>query len=239
MKAIFILLCLLCLLAFAVPAPSQQLIVEERTVKNEESIELQAWTARLDQDMDYCMETYGNFIKEFFKTKVSKRGKTILVAEKTVFPELSALRIDQRAVFATETGGTSVSLTFSPGYDIHFGRAVYEEEFMRCEQLVKNFVRYHYNAFYGEKIKSIEDQIRSKQNDIESNSKRIDRNNKTIADNNKSGGDEAKTKTKNDKLIREIETYTSDTSTKRNEISSLEDELKVNNESLRKVDAYR
>lgn len=239
MKIIFLLFCSLCAISITMPAISQQLIVEERIVKNEESIDLQSWTARLDQDMDYCMETYGSFIKEFFKTKVSKRGKSILVAEKTAFPELSNLRMDQRAIFATETGGTSVSFTFSPGYDIHFGHESYEQEFKKCESFVRNFVRYHYNTFYGEKISSIEKEISSRQNDIESNGKKIDRNNKAVADNSKAGNDDAKAKSKNEKLLREIDTYTSDTATKRNEITTLEVELRAHKESLLKVAAFK
>jgi hypothetical protein len=217
------------------PGRSQQLVVEERIVKNEESIDLNAWTARLDQDMDYCMETYGDFIKEFFKIKVSKRAKTILVAEKAAIPELSNLRLDQRALFGTETGGTSVSFTFSPGYDLHFGHEAYAEEFKKGELFVKNFVRYHYNAFYGEKIKSIEDQIKNKLNDIESNLKKIERNKKTIAD----AGDDAKSIAKNERLLRDNDNYSSDNNTKRNEISTLETDLKSTNEILRKVDAFK
>jgi len=230
-----LLLCLFCLIQFALPGRSQQLVVEERIVKNEESIDLNAWTARLDQDMDYCMETYGDFFKEFFKIKVSKRTKTILVAEKAAIPELSNLRLDQRALFGTETGGTSVSFTFSPGYDLHFGHEAYAEEFKKGELFVKNFVRYHYNAFYGEKIKSIEDQIKNKLNDIESNLKKIERNKKTIAD----AGDDAKSIAKNERLLRDNDNYSSDNNTKRNEISTLEADLKSTNEILRKVDAFK
>jgi len=225
----------ICLILVALAANSQQLIVEERKVKNEESIELFSWTARLDQDMDYCMETYGSFIKELFKIKVTKQGKTMLVAEKAAIPELSNLRLDQRALFAAETGGTAVSFTFSPGYDIHFGHDAYEEEFKKGELFVKNFVRYHYTEFYEEKAKSTESQIKSKLNDIESNIKKIERNKKTIGD----GGDDAKSQSKNEKLLKENDNYASDSNTKRNEISILEGELKTFNESLRKVEAFR
>ena len=239
MKAIFPYPGILCLVLFTTSAFAQQLFVEERAVKNEESISLQSWTARLDQDMDYCMETYEGFIKEFFNTKVSKRGKAILVAEKTLFPELSELRLDQPAIFYVETGGTSVSFTFSPGYDIHAGKETYQDEFIRGEQFVKNFVRYHYKVFYNERIKSIQAKIDSKQKDIESNDKKIERNNKAIADINTAGGEDTKSKAKSDKMKREIDAYSTDSNTKRDEISVLESELEFNNVSLRKVDAFK
>lgn len=239
MNTISTVLTALFLILLTLPATSQQLIVEERTVKNEESVALQSWTALLDQEQDYCMETYEKFIKEFFKTKVSKRGKTILVAEKTAFPELTDLRLDQRAIFAAQTGGTSVSFTFSPGYDLHFGKEMYAEEFKKCEQFVKNFVRYHYKEFYSEKIKSIQDKIDSNKKDIESNDKKIERNNKAIADYSKSGGDDAKSQAKTDKMRREIDAFNIESSTKRDEISSLESELEFNNISLRKVETFR
>jgi len=223
-----------CLFLCANAALAQQLMVEERIVKNEESIELNSWTARLDQDMNYCMGTYEDFIKEFFKAKVDKRGKSILVAEKTLIPELSKFRLDQRAIFTVETGGTAISFTFSPGYDLHFGHELYSDEFKKAEVFVKNFVRYHYKAFYNEKIKSIQDKIKSKQNDIESNGKKTDRNNKSIAE-----GDADKAKVKNDKLLRENEAYTADSASKRKEISDLEADLAQANESLRKVEDFK
>ncbi len=216
---------------------AQQLVVEERKVKNEESNELYAWTALIDQDQSYCMDTYSSFIKEFFKAKVDKRGKTILVTEKTVFPELSKLRLDQRAIFAVETGGTAVSFTFSPGYDIHFGREDYKSEFEKAESFVKNYVRYHYKTFYNEKIKSIQDKMKSTQNEIDSNSKKTEKNTKSIADNNKSGGDD-KSKSKNEKLLRENDSYTAENASKRREISMLEEELSRANESLQKVERF-
>ena len=239
MKVIITMLSMLCLTLFNLPANSQQLFVEERTVKNEESVALQSWTAVLDQDQDYCMRTYEQFIKEFFNTKVSKRGKTILVAEKTAFPELSDLRLDQRAIFASEAGGTSVSLTFSPGYDLHFGKEMYADEFRKGERFVKNFVRYHYKQFYGERIKSIQDKIESNQKDIESNDKKIQRNNKAIADNSKNGGEDAKSKARNDKMKREIDAYTIESNTKRDEIATLEGDLEFNSINLKKVESFK
>ena len=228
-----------CLLLFgAADAVAQQLVVEERLVENEESTELKSWTARVDQDMDYCMDTYTKFIKELFNTKVDKRGKTILVAEKTVFPELSKLRLDQRAIFVTESSGTAISFTFSPGYDIHFGEEAYAEEFRKAESFVKSFVRYHYKTFYNEGIKDIQDKIKSKQNDIETNGKRTDRNAKTIAD-NKSDGETEKTKVRNDKLQREIDSYTADTESKRKEIVALEEDMAKLKASLSKVEEFK
>lgn len=217
---------------------AQTLVVEERTIKNEESVELSSWTARLDQTPDYCMDTYGDFIKELFKTKVDKRGKTMLVAEKTLMPEISSLRIDQRTIFTQESGGTAVSFTFSPGYDIHFSHKEYGAEFSKAETFVKGFVRFHYQKYYKDQIETLKSKIQSRQNDIESNGKKLDKNNKAILD-NKSSGETDKTKSKNEKMLRENDSYTADTATKRREISDLEDQLAKANESLRKVLDYK
>lgn len=217
---------------------AQMLSVEERSVKTEESIEIASWTARLDQNVDYCMDTYGDFIKELTKTKVDKKGKNVLVAEKTVIPEIMSLRMDQRAIFTPESSGTAVSFTFSPGYDIHLGHDKYEKEFAKCESFVKSYVRYHYEKFYGGQISSLKDKIKSRQNDIESNGKRLDKNNKSIAE-NKSDGETDKTKSKNEKMLRENDGYTLDTSKKRREIEDLENQLANANEALQKALGYR
>ena len=230
MKTCFILLWVF----VSLTSVAQTLSVEERTIKNEESVDLNSWTARLDQDMENCMDSYADFIKETFKTKVEKRGKNILVAEKTQFPELSNLRLDQRAIFTVESSGTSVSFTFSPGYDIHFGRDAYKSEFAKAEILVKSFVRFHYNTYYEAQIKTIQDKIKSLQGDIDSNTKKTDKNNKSITD-NKSDGETEKTKSRNEKMTRENEGYTADSASKRTQITDLESQLAKFNQALQKT----
>ena len=134
-------------------------------------------------------------LKSYLRRRWKSVGKNILIAEKTQFPELSNLRLDQRAIFTVESSGTSVSFTFSPGYDIHFGGDSYKSEFAKAEILVKSFVRFHYNSFYESQIKTIQDKMKTLQSDIDSNSKKTDKNNKSITD-NKSDGETDKTKVK-------------------------------------------
>jgi hypothetical protein len=213
---------------------AQTLLVEQRPIKNEESVELNSWTARLDQDMETCMDSYSDFVKEKFKTKVEKRGKNILVAERTQFPELSNLRIDQRAIFTVESSGTSVSFTFSPGYDIHFGGDSYKSEFAKAETFVKGFVRFHYDNYYEAQIKTIQDKIKSLQSDIDSNTKKTDKNNKSITD-SKSEGETEKSKSKNEKMMRENAEYAADSASKRTQITDLESQLAKFNQALQKT----
>jgi hypothetical protein len=215
---------------------AQQLKVEERKIKNEEGIDMLSWTAVLDQNIDYCKDSYEAFMKEFFKAKTDKRGKNILVAEKVLIPELSNLRMDQRTLFSVETGGTAVSFTFSPGHDIHFSRDQHDEEFSKAESFTKGFARYHYKRFYNEKLKSIEEKIKSKESDVASNYKKADRNTKSIADNSKSGGD---VKSKNDKLQREIDGLTEVNSKMKDEIAGLEDESSKIKKILEEVEKFR
>ena len=217
---------------------AQTLSVEQRIVKTEESEDVNSWTARLDQDMESCMDSYSDFIKEKFKTKVEKRGKNILVAVKTQFPELSDLRLDQRAIFTVESSGTSVSFTFSPGYDIHFGKEPYKAEFAKGETFAKGFVRFHYQTYYEAQIKTIQDKMKSLQNDIDSNSKKTDKNNKAITD-NKSDGETDKTKSKNEKMMRENEQYTAESASKRTQITDLESQLSKFNQALQKTLDYK
>jgi hypothetical protein len=142
--------------------------------------------------------------------------------------------LDQRAIFAAESSGTSVAFTFSPGYDIHFGTELYKSEFAKGEIFVKGFVRYHYTSYYEEQIKTIQDKIKSLQSDIDSNTKKTDKNNKSITD-NKSEGETEKTKTKNEKMMRENEGYTADSASKRTQITDLEAQLAKFNQALQKT----
>jgi flagellar biosynthesis chaperone FliJ len=213
---------------------SQTLRVEERKVKTEESAEVSSWTAIIDQDVDFCRDSYDAFIKEFLKTKTDKRGKNVLVAVKVVIPELTNLRIDQRAIFGTETGGTSVSFTFSPGYDVHFSNDSYADEFSKAEAFTKNFVRYHYKRFYNDQLKSLQETLDSKKNEIASNEKKIDRNDKTLQGYQKSGGDA----TKSDNLKRENDNLNAANSKLKVEMDKIEEEIEQIKERLNKVSAF-
>lgn len=234
MKTKFTILTLATSTLVTLASYAQTLLVERRPVKTEESSEVESWTAKFDQDQSYCQDIYSSFIKELAKTKVEKRGKNILVAEKTQFPELSNLRIDQRAIFTPESGGTSVSFTFSPGYDIHFSSENYKEEFAKAEKFVKNYVQYHYKKYYNDLIESLKSKMKSLQSDIESNGKKMDKNNKTIAS-NISEGETEKSKSKNDKLNKENNQLAADTDSKRKDLADIEDQLAKANDSLHKV----
>jgi hypothetical protein len=230
MKSVVLMASLIFLAEFSF---SQTLRVEERKVKTEESAEVSSWTAILDQDIDFCRDSYDAFIKEYIKTKTNKRGKSVLVAERVVIPELTNLRMDQRAIFGTETGGTSVSFTFSPGYDVHFSNELYEDEFSKAEEFTKNFVRFHYKRFYGGELKSLQETLDSKKSEIASNEKKIDRNDKSIQGYQKSGGDD--TKAKSDNLKRENDNLNAANSKLREEMDKIEEEMDKIKSHLTKI----
>ncbi len=222
---------------------AQRLEIEDRTAKNEESRDIDSWTAHLDQDVSYCMETYSDFVKKTFDVKTSKLQKSMLVIEKHAFSEVSGLRIDLRTSFNSESSGTAVAFMFSPGYDIHFGHVLYKEEFAKGEMFVKNYVRYHYQTYYNEVIKKLQSKSTDKLNDIASNEKKIERNKKSIADNDKKiiAGDEnaAKLQERSSKMEKENKELDAEILKFRNEITKLQDEIIAANESLKKVNEYK
>jgi len=238
MKGILIIIVLLT----AATGYSQQLKVENKTVKNEEGNEVDAWVAHLDQTPEECMESYDDFMREVFEQKTEKLSKTARIVTRTQFHELSSLRIDQRAFFITESGGTGVAFTFSPGYDVHFSTKTYTEEFKNAERFVKSFVKFHYKDFYSKKIKSIQATVKDKESTIESNDKKIEKNKKSILDNNKDidkgSSDAGKLKIRNESMEKENLTLTGDNSKQRAEIVVLQEQLTKLNESLKKVEEF-
>lgn len=221
---------------------AQYLKVESKTIKNEEGNEVDTWVAHLDQLPEECMESYDDFMSKVFDHKTERRNKTLRVVTKTQFHELSNLRIDQRAFFIAESGGTAVSFTFSPGYDVHFGPKSYPEEFKNCERFVKSFVKFHYKDFYNKKIAALQETIKEKQDKIASNDKKIEKNKKSILENNKDidkgGSDAGKLKIRNESLEKENISLEGDVSKDRSEITLLQDQLTKLNESLKKVEEF-
>lgn len=224
-------------------ANAQRLEVEDRSAKNEDSRDVDSWTAHLDQDVSYCMGTFSDFIKKSFDIKTSKLQKNMLIVEKHVFSEVSGLRVDLRASFNTESAGTAVSLMFSPGYDIHFGHSLYKDEFSKGEAFVKNYVRFHYETYYNEVIKKLQDRSKDKLDDIASDEKKIEKNKKSIADNDKKiiAGDEnaAKLQERTSKMEKENKELEAEILKFRDEITKLQDEIIAANASLAKVKEFR
>jgi len=228
---------------FTIALGAQTLQVEQRSMNNEESRQVDAWIAHLDQPVSYCMDTYSDFMKKTFSAKIDKRSKNVLSVNKTVFPEVSNLRIDQRAVFAQESAGTAVAFMFSPGYDIHFGKELYNAEFVKGEAFVKNYIRYHYQTFYNETIKDINSKIKSKQKSISSNQSKIDKNLKSMKENDEDiavgSVDSEKLKEKNAKLEKDNATLNAEIEKLNTEISALSADIGKANQSLQLVEGYR
>lgn len=221
---------------------AQQLKVESKTIKNQDGKDIEAWVAHIDQAADECMESYGDFMKKVFDVKTSKENKTMMMVEKVQLNEMSGLRLDQRTFFTTESAGTAVAFTFSPGYDIHFGSKLYSDEFERGEKLAKSFVKFHYKDFYNKKIKVVQEALKDKQDEIISDEKKIEKNKKSMLDNNKkmSNGDSdaGKLRIKNDSMEKENSTMEAEIAGDRSEIKSLQDQLIKFQESLRKVEEF-
>ncbi len=221
---------------------AQQLKVESKTIKNQDGKDIEAWVAHLDQEVDACMESYDDFMKEVFNLKVSKENKTMMMVEKAQLNEMSGLRLDQRSFFIAESGGTAVAFTFSPGYDIHFGSKLYSDEFERGEKLVKSFVKFHYKDFYNKKIKELQKTLEDKQEEITSDEKKIEKNKKSMLDNNKkinSGDSDAgKLRIRNDGLEKENMTMEGDIAKDKSDIKILQDQLIKLHDSLRNVEEF-
>lgn len=228
---------------FTLALRAQTLQVEQRSMNNEEARQVDAWVAHLDQPVSYCMDTYSDFMKKTFSAKIDKRSKNVLSVNKTVFPEVSNLRIDQRAVFAQESAGTAVAFMFSPGYDIHFGKELYNAEFLKGEAFVKNYIRYHYQTFYNQTIKDINSKIKSKQKSISSNQSRIEKNLKSMKENDEDiaagSTDSEKLKEKNAKIQKDNETLNTEIEKLNTDISTLNTDIGKANQSLQLVEAYK
>ncbi len=226
-----------CLKTFA-----QKLSVMNGQAVTEEGIEMDCWTAYLDQDVEYCQKSFDAFMDKSFAYKTYKRAKGIYSVDKKRFSEITALRLDVRAIFNKESGGASVSFIFSPGYDVYLSTTTYSDDFQKAEKLVKNYVRFHYNAYYTKLNESYASKIKDRENDIKSNENKIDKLREYISANEAKisaadpGAD--KLKDKNSRYQKEIEEKTASIIASRTEIAKLQENIITANESLKKVSAY-
>lgn len=223
---------------------AQNLLITEQKLKNEDQSDVDAWLAHLDQNMEYAEKSFEKFMKETFSYEADKVKKTnVMKVTKVKFAEISPLRVDLRAVLGPEGTGCTVGFMMSPGYDIHFLADTYYQEYAKIQDLLKKFIRYHYNRFYKEAIADADEKIKSKQKEINSNNKRTENLNKDIAENeqkiNNNDKNASKLIERNSKYKTQITNMQAENATLNNDIAQLQSAIAKHNESLQKVLAFQ
>lgn len=222
---------------------AQTLSATNQKAKTEEGFETDAWVAHLDQDINNSQKSFEEFIEKVFKYKTDKRSKGIYVVEKQKFPELSQMRLDIRAIFSSESAGSTVSFIFSPGYDVYLNNTAYTDDFLKAENFVKNYIKFHYNIYYTKVIADLNSKIKDKEDEIKSTESKIDKIKSTVAENDTkitSGDPNAlKLKEKNTKYHKEIDDKNAEISGDRRDIVQLQDEVVKANASLKLVQEYK
>jgi ribosomal protein S20 len=227
---------------FAGTLQAQELSLTEDRARTEDTQDIEAWTAVLDQPEDYTRDTFDKFIKQEFSLRTEKRAKNILAVPKAKIVEIMSLRGDLRAIFTPRGSGTAVSLSFSPGYDIHVNKATYPDEYTRLSGIAKRYVKFHYTNYYQDLLKDTEKALRNKQKDIEKNQSRISRLKTDIAENEAkiNAGDKntPKLTDKNRKAQENISTMESELTTWQAEVTQLRETLDRAQTSMKKVTDY-
>ena len=229
-------------LLFAGTLQAQELSLTEDRARTEDTQDIEAWTAVLDQPEDYTRDTFDRFIKQEFSLRTEKRAKNILAVPKAKIVEIMSLRGDLRAIFTPRGSGTAVSLSFSPGYDIHVNKATYPDEYVRLSGIAKRYVKFHYSTYYQDLLKDTEKKLKNKEKDIEKNQNRISRLKTDITENESkiNAGDKntPKLTDKNRKAQENISTMESELTTWQAEVKQLQEMLEKAQASMKKVTDY-
>jgi hypothetical protein len=229
-------------LLFAGTLQAQELSLTEDRGTTEDTQDIEAWTAVLDQPEDYTRDTFDKFVKQEFSLRTEKRAKNILVVPKAKIVEIMSLRGDLRAIFTARGSGTAVSLAFSPGYDIHVNKATYPEEYVRLKGIAKRYVKFHYTTYYQDLLKDTEKKLKNKERDIEKNQNRIGRLKTDIAENeakiNSGDKNTPKLTDKNRKAQESISEMESELTTWQAEVTQLKETLDRAQASMKKVTDY-
>jgi len=221
---------------------AQKLSVTDQKAKTEEEFKTDSWTAHLDQDVNAAENSLEDWVEDYLKLKLNKRMKHIYSIDKIHRAEITDLRMDIRIIVEAEGTGSMVSFIFSPGYDVYLSNSLYVDEYKKAQAFVKNYVRFHYNAFYNNVIKKLQEDIAEKQEDIKTIEGKIEKTKATLSENNlkieTNDPEASKLKDKNKKLYKDIEDRHSEISALKADIARLEYEITKANESLKNVAAF-
>jgi hypothetical protein len=223
-------------------ANAQELSLTENRSKTEDGYDIEAWTALLDQPEDYVRETFDKFIRQEYALKTEKRAKNILIVPKAKMLEIMSLRGDMRAILAPRGNSTTISLTFSPGYDIHLNKANYPTEMSNLGAMAKKYVKFHYLYYYQNLSSDTEKKIKNLQKDIERNRNRITKLKSEISENETkiNSGDKQTPKLtdKNRKATENISNMETELKAWEPELEKLQQTLNQAQASIRKVNEF-
>ena len=137
---------------------------EENIITGDESVN--GWVFNICEDAEYAKDDIKKFLKETYDLKSKKKNKFTIIVPEAEIPNVSTKRGDLLVYLQHSDTGNIMGLSFVLGYDISLNSKDNEAEMDHFRNIAKDFIEYHFNSYYSDKIETLDKQLNSVKKDL-------------------------------------------------------------------------
>ena len=148
-----------------------------------------AWVFPVEGEIDGALDHLEDYCKERSDIKMKKEGDNLLIAEEVSIATIAKQRGDMIGYGFPLESYNALGIAFKLGYDIYLNSTLWNMEMNNLRNYAKEFMSYHYERSYSERIAAAEDEIKSlerelgkTERDVGKLEKDIERTNGKLAD---------------------------------------------------------
>jgi len=177
MKRNFSILCALLLLPFMLVAQQHLFLDEKEIVIGENNAT--AWVFPVEGEIDGALSHLQDYAKERSKLKMKGRGN-MLIAEDVSIPAVANKNGDLIGYGFPLESYNAVGIAFQLGYDVYLNSEQWNQEMTNLRNYAKEFMSYHYERSYSERIESAEKEIKTLNKELAKGEKQVKKLEKKI-----------------------------------------------------------
>ena len=118
------------------------------------------------EDAEFVKDDIKKFLNENFDLKVKKKNRYTSIVQEAEIPNVSTKRGDLLIYIQHTDTGNIMGLSFLLGYDISLNSKDNKDEMGHFRDLAKDFIEYHYNSYYSNKIETLDKQLNAAKKDL-------------------------------------------------------------------------
>ncbi len=139
-----------------------------------------AWVFPVEGEIDNALDHLKDYCKERSKIKMKNKGTNLLIAEEVSIPAVSTKVGDLIGRGSPFESYNTVGIAFKLGYDIYLNSEQWNQEMTNLRNYAKEFMSYHYERSYKERIEAAEKEIKSLGKELSKGEKEVGKLGKKI-----------------------------------------------------------
>jgi outer membrane murein-binding lipoprotein Lpp len=187
-----------------------------------------AWVFPVAGEIKDALDHLKDYCKERSDVRLKNEGDNLIVAKEVSIPTIATKRGDLIGYGFPVESYNALGIAFRLGYDIYLNSRDWSLEMNNLRNYTKEFISYHYEQTYSDRIKAVEDEIASIEKELGKNEKEIEKLNRDIERTREKIALETDP-AKIDEMNAEVTTLTAD----RERLNNTQPQLRSKAESLR------